>query len=136
MVGVHLQETKDQSGNGYKRKYLDIGLHKTILTNYAVFTHGFSVEISPEKQTTVGFKYGGWTNYAFFSLGLSGIYYTNFTHGSLIVRPEFGLGVDRFRFAVGYNVSTISNKSYGELKEAKGQFILNVLLKRKLIKRD
>ena len=136
LVGLHLQETKNESGNDYRRKYIEVGLHKTILTDYAVFTHGLSVEVSPEKRTIVGLKYGGWTNYTFFSLGLNGIYYTDFKQGSFIIRPEFGLGVDRFRFAVGYNVSTFSNDQFNELKDAKGQFMLNVLLRRKLIKRD
>jgi len=136
LLGIHLQETKNKSGNDYKRKYVEAGLHKSILTDYAVFTHGLSVEVSPEKQTLVGLKYGGWANYTFVSLGLSGIYYTDFQYGSFIIRPEFGLGVNRFRIAVGYNISPFSSEQFSELKEIKGQFILNVFLRRKLIKRD
>ena len=136
LISVNLQKTKDQWGNEFKRKYLEVGLHRTILTDYAVLTHGPSVEISPEKHTTVGLKYGGWTNYTAYSFGLSGVYYTDFRHGSFIIRPEFGLGLGRFRFAVGSNISTFSNEQFTEIKEAKGQFTLNVLLRHKLIKLD
>jgi len=129
LIGVHLQNTKDLLKNDYQRKYIEIGLHKTILTDVAVFTHGPSLEVSPWKGGIVGLKYGAWTNPYFFSLGLSTIYYTNFQSGSFIIRPEWGIAINRYRIAMGHNLKTFPNEGFNDIKEAKIQVILNVLLK-------
>lgn len=132
LFGAQLQQVIDQSGHEFRRAYIEVGLHKTLLTNYAAFTYGPSVELSPYNHTIIGFKYGGWTNIYFVSLGLNTIYYTDFKHGNLIIRPEFGFGLDRFRFAIGYNASIISNPKMEHIKKQKPQLTLNLLLKYKI----
>jgi hypothetical protein len=45
------------------------------------------------------------------ALGGSLIYYTNFHAGSLVIRPEFGVGMERFKMVYGYNFS-LTNKDF------------------------
>lgn len=132
LLGVHLQSYYDPSGGEHDRIYLELGLHKSIVSDYGVLTHGLSAEISPQTKPVIGLKYGGWANFYFFSLGLSAIYYTNIKHSNLMIRPEFGLGIRRFKLGVGFNRSIISNKNFDELYDPEVQIILNVLLKNKL----
>jgi hypothetical protein len=131
LLGAQMQQVIDPSGHEFRRAYIEVGFHKTVRTNYAMFTYGPSIELSPYNHTIIGFKYGGWTNIYFISLGLNTIYYTDFNGGDLIVRPEFGFGIDRFRFAIGYNASIISNEKFERVKKQKPQLTLNLLLKYK-----
>jgi hypothetical protein len=133
LVGGHLQYAKDEQEQDYTRKLLEVGVHRTISTSYAVVTHGPSVEVSLERKPLAGFKYGAWTNNYFFALGLNALYYTNFDEGSFRLRPEFGLGVYRVKLSVGYNMP-VTNKSFYPLREAGAQVTLNWLFRLKTLK--
>lgn len=129
LFGVHLQQGIDEQGGSQDRVNLELGYHHSILTNYAAFTYGPSIEVSLHNKPVVGFKYGGWTNIYFFSVGLSTIYYTNFTHGNFALKPEFGAGIRNFRLGVGFNFLPFRNESFTAVKRGSGQVMLNYLLK-------
>jgi hypothetical protein len=38
------------------------------------------------------------------ALGGCAIYYTNFKEGNFVLRPEFGVGIERFKIVYGYNI--------------------------------
>lgn len=133
LVGGHLQYAKDDQEQDYTRKLLEVGLHRTISTPYAVATHGPSVEVSLERHPLAGFKYGAWTNIYFFALGLNALYYTDFDEGAFRLRPEFGLGVYRVKLSVGFNIP-VTNKSFYPLREGEAQLTLNWLIRLKTLK--
>jgi hypothetical protein len=54
--------------------------------------------------------------YSFAAAGLSMVYYTDFKKGNLKIRPELGFGMGRFALLIGYNIPTIENKSFDELR--------------------
>ena len=141
LVGGNLQQAKDENQKEFTRKYLEIGIHKTI-TAYdwhhpsAMWTHGLSVEISSADKTIFGFKYGAWGEFWLFVLGLNVIYYTDFQKGNFKIRPELGIGAHPFKLTFGFNIPTIQNAKFKELQKSYGQITLNVLLKLKTLKRE
>lgn len=135
LIGVHIQVQTPDSGEAYYRRYLELGLHRTWIWDAGVITHGPSVEISPERRATVGFKYSGWINVFFASLGCSAVYYTDFSYGGVVIRLEFGFGIRRFRLGIGFNLAVSPIEAYNEFRGGRAQAMLNVLLQRKLIKR-
>jgi hypothetical protein len=72
-----------------------------------------SNELRLNNKIIAGPKVGGWIagGSSAFALGMNLIYYTDFTNGSLTVRPEIGFGVHAFKFVYGYNAQ-ISNPSF------------------------
>lgn len=141
LLGGQVQQAIKTNGKEYSRKYFEIGLHKTITATYGhhpqtAFSHGLSVEIAPEKNTIFGFKYGAWGVFSLLVLGINGIYYTDFNRGNFKIRPELGFGAPPFKLTFGYNIPTISNAAFKELKSSKVQVTLNILLKAKTIKRE
>lgn len=133
LVGGHLQYAKNEQEQVYTRKLLEVGVHRTISTPYAVATHGPSVEVSLEHHPLAGFKYGAWTDVYFVALGLNALYYTDFKEGTFRLRPEFGLGVYRVKLSVGYNIP-VTNKSFYPLREPEAQVTLNWLIRLKTLK--
>lgn len=141
LVGGNLQQANQIDGKEYSRKYFEIGLHKTFTTSYgqhpsSIFTHGPSIEISPEANPIYGFKYSAWVEVWLMVLGLSGVYYSDFNHGNFKIRPEFGIGTAPFKLTVGFNIPTIGNKNFKELQRADIQVTLNILLNLKTLKKE
>lgn len=141
LMAVNLQQARNVFQEEYSRKYIEIGMHRTIVATYGyhprtVLTHGPSIEVSPEKTPIFGFKYGAWAVGSLFSLGVSAIYYTDLHHGNFKIRPEFGFGAYPFRLVMGYNIPTISNASFEKLKRSDGQITFSILLKLKTITRQ
>jgi hypothetical protein len=60
-----------------------------------------------------------------FGLGLNLICYTNGTETAWRFRPEYGIGLSRFKLAYGYNIS-LSNKDFENI--TRSNISLNVLL--------
>lgn len=141
LVGGNLQQVHRSDSKDYNRKYLEIGIHKTI-TSFdghhpaSSFTHGLSLEMAPEANPIYGFKYSAWAQVWCFVLGLGGVYYTDFDKGNFKIRPEIGIGMYPFKLSAGFNVSTIRNKDFKELQQAQGQVTLNILLKLKTLKKE
>ena len=141
LVGGNFQQAYRTDGKEYNRKYLEIGIHKTITAfgghhPASSFTHGFSLEIAPEANPIYGFKYSAWAQVWCFVLSLGGVYYTDFDKGNFKIRPEIGIGMYPFKLSAGFNVPTIRNKDFKELQRAQGQVTLNILLKLKTLKRE
>ena len=74
-----------------------------------------------------GTKIGAYTHYLF-DLGLSMIYYTDFKKGNFKLRPEFGFGIGALRLVFGYNIPTINNKAFAELRKNNAQATIQFLL--------
>lgn len=136
LTGVNFQQQKVDGANDKTRTFYEIGVHKT-KTFKAGFhpassvTQGISFEISNDIKTIVGFKYSAWAQAWCFVAGFSTIYYTNFEKGNFKVRPEFGIGASVFKLTVGYNIPTLFNADFKELKQSGGHITLNILLKLK-----
>jgi hypothetical protein len=136
LIGAHLQQAARVNGDEYSRKYIELGMHSSIMTPYAVFTHGFSVEFAPEKTPVTGFKYGAWTNIYFVCLGINGIYYSDFRNGCFVIRPEFGIGVSHFKMAIGHNFRTWSVGHLKPLESSDWQLAFAYLLRVRRLKHD
>ena len=140
MTGANLQVAKDQSDKEYIRKYIEIGIHRTITIDNGVhaqgaITQGLSIEFAPETKGIFGFKYGAWIEAGLIVFGIDGIYYTNFSQGNFKIRPELGVGAYPCKLTIGYNIPTIANGDFQELTRANLQFTLNVLFRIKTISR-
>lgn len=89
--------------------FAEVGLSKnsTTLMDYHSYSDGYFVssEIRIGDKFIIGPKIGIWASggSSGLSMGLNMIYYTNFNKGSLIFRPEIGIGQERFKFVYGYN---------------------------------
>ena len=141
LVGGHLQMTKDENGKEQSRKYMELGLHLTTLSDWSIhhppttFTYGPSLEFSPGATNIYGFKLSSWINVSLFALGLSTVYYTDFNRGNFKIRPELGLGFPATKLTFGLNIPTFGNADFPQLKSSLAQLSLNILLKVKTIKR-
>lgn len=141
LIGGNLQQAYRIDGKDYNRKYIEIGLHKTLTTfdwhhPSSVFTHGISLEIAPESNPIYGFKYSAWVEVWCIVLGLGSVYYTDFEQGNFKIRPEVGIGLYPFKLSAGFNIPTIRNKDFKELQRANGQVTLNILLKLKTLTKE
>src|SRR5262249_38135096 len=65
------------------------------------------------------------------AFGVCFIYYTDFDEGSLMLRPDIGIGMARFKMAYGYNFK-LSNKEFDKVNSH--LFMVVYLLKLKKIK--
>ena len=94
--------------------YADIGFAK--MSSTTIGHHPFSsayfasTEIKLGDKFIIGPKIGGWIagGSSAFALGLNMIYYTDFDNGSLVFRPEIGIGFDNFKLVYGYNANLAS----------------------------
>ena len=86
--------------------FADIGI---AWNKYGINRHPYSLdyfisnEIRIGNKTVIGPKVGIWVG-AGFATGLNMIYYTDFHQGSLVLRPEFGLGIEKAKLVYGYNI--------------------------------
>lgn len=81
--------------------------------NFQGHTTYFSTEIKFDKSFVAGPKIGGWFCVDGLCFGGALIYYTNFNSSSLSLRPEFGLGMDKYKFTVGNNFALTKKDFYG-----------------------
>jgi hypothetical protein len=60
-----------------------------------------------EEKFMIGPKIGAWIagGAAPMAMGANMIYYTDFTHGTLVFRPEIGFGYTHLKIVYGYNIS-------------------------------
>ena len=81
---------------------------------YGVNHHPFGAaafagcEIRMDRPTLIGPKAGVFLTGGF-AMGAQAIYYTNGTEGSFVLRPEYGIGLFKFKITYGYNFR-LSNK--------------------------
>jgi hypothetical protein len=108
--------------NYNKHTFVDIGIsvntsgvagHHPIATAYF-----FAGEFHFVKKPIAGFKAGAWAagGVAPLAIGLNIIYYSDFDQGSLMFRPEIGLGFDRVKITYGYN-ARLTNSSFDRISK-------------------
>jgi hypothetical protein len=104
---------------GRYSKFVELGVAKSqskFMRRVSAFTNIFaSVEMKiddwvsgkSEEKFIMGPKVGAWLagGCGGMAMGANMIYYTNFTNGTLVFRPEIGLGYMNFKFVYGYNIS-------------------------------
>jgi hypothetical protein len=117
LIGVHWQ---GNSRDDKTLRYYEIGLArgKYISTMESYF--GMAVYASEEMyfgrdKNIYGTKIGAWAHWLF-DVGASAVYYTDFKRGNFKIRPELGFGAGRLRIVGGYNIPTINNKAFDELR--------------------
>lgn len=78
---------------------------------WAVFA---SCEVRLHKEPVYAPKIGAWMGggCAGMALGINLLYYTKPNNGRLCLRPEIGLGFDRFKFVYGYNILFSNSNEY------------------------
>lgn len=84
-------------------------------------------EIMIGRDFIVGPKIG-WQAMGGLAMGANMIYYTNFHGGSLVLRPEFGIGMERFKMVYGWNVK-ITNKDFDRINTHLFSFSYLITLK-------
>ena|SRR6201991_1096119 len=84
-------------------------------------------EVMIGKDFIIGPKIG-WQAMGGLAMGGSMIYYTNFDAGSLVLRPEFGIGMERFKMVYGWNVK-ITNKDFERINTHLFSFSYLITLK-------
>lgn len=91
--------------NQGKYSFAEVGI---AMNHYGTNRHPFSLnyyianEIKLDRNVIVGPKIGVWAGGGF-ALGLSLIYYTDFSKGSIVFRPEAGVGFRKTKLMYGYN---------------------------------
>ncbi|HEU4718779.1 MAG TPA: hypothetical protein VFU15_13135 [Bacteroidia bacterium] len=91
--------------------YGEVGVAKNSFTLAGVHPFASAVFISDELKMddhhfVMGPKIGGWIagGASAMALGINAIYYTDFSAGSLRLRPEIGIGMGPFKVVYGYNL--------------------------------
>lgn len=88
----------------------------------------YTIEIKPGKRTIIAPKIGIWgwamTHVAF---GLNLAYYTDFDKGSLVFRPEAGVGTNFGKLVYGYNAPIVNTNFRGVNRHQVSAMFLLVL---------
>jgi len=103
---------------------MEIGIFRRVdyYNRHGAGTFGayLSEEMSFGKKNIYGTKAGVFLH-AFIDLGMSIVYYTDFKRGNFKLRPEMGIGILGVRIVAGFNVPTINNKAFPELRRKNAQ---------------
>ncbi len=103
--------------NFWQNHYGEVGisLNQYGIVGYhpAAWACFISSEIKIDDELVIGPKIGAWMGggVAGMALGFNIIYYTDLEESSLRIRPEIGLGFDRWKVVYGYNIA-ITNKNF------------------------
>lgn len=103
--------------NQWNYGFAEIGLAKnqygTVGVHPSAWAYFLSSEIKVDDKLMIGPKLGAWIGggAAGMALGISMIYYTDLNEGTLRLRPEIGIGFDRFKMVYGYNI-LLANKDF------------------------
>lgn len=78
-----------------------------------------SNEIRIDNKLLIGSKIGVWASGGIgaLAIGLNMVYYTNFNQSSLRLRPEIGVGLDRWKVVYGYNIP-LTNRNFEEVNKS------------------
>lgn len=90
-----------------KYSFVDLGVEFNQAGATGVHSFSTSYSISSEVKigsgkTIIGPKIGVWIAGGP-AIGLNAIYYTDFEKSSVVIRPEIGFGVTKFKLVYGYN---------------------------------
>ena len=126
-VSYHFQGDSRSMDSTDNFHFLGIGLQ---LTNAvfgghhgpSTFSYGVGTEIMISDLPTIyGFRAGSWVSGYAFTSGLHLVYYTDFDRGNLKLRWDFGLGGRRLRVTMGFNIPTIYNRDFEQLRRQDAQ---------------
>ena len=117
VLGIHWQ------GNARENityRYYEIGVGKGRYIHHRHGVTGGAIYMSEEiylgrDRTIFGTKLGVFWHWLF-DAGLSMVYYTDLERGNFKVRPELGVGMGRARAVLGFNIPTIANKRFEDLR--------------------
>lgn len=117
LLGVHWQANTKLNKT---LRYYEIGIAKGKYVSWFEGYSGAAVYASEEMyfsrdKNIFGTKLGAWFH-MLLDFGVSAVYYTDFQRGNFKLRPELGFGGGRLRFVGGYNIPTINNKAFEELR--------------------
>ncbi len=118
-----------------KSTFFDIGISKnnnTVVGHHPFFSAYFaSTELKFGDKFIMGPKIGAWAagGVGGIAMGLNMIYYTDFDNGSLVFRPEIGLGFQSFKLVYGYNAILTKYKLDG-INRSLGSIVYCFKLKR------
>lgn len=100
--------------NFWNNHFLELGLAHNQLDMQGPHAFGFnyfvSTEIKVGNDLLLGPKIGLWFANGI-GIGLNVIYYTDLDSSSWRFRPEFGIGLSRFKIVYGYNIA-LTNKDF------------------------
>ena len=138
LFGVHWQGNTKQNKT---LRYYEIGIAKGKYVSWFEGFSGAAIYASEEmylskNKNIFGTKVGIW-GHMILDVGVCAIYYTDFQKGNFKIRPEFGFGGGRLRFVGGYNIPTINNKAFEELRNNSWQASIQLtvgLHKKEIIK--
>lgn len=107
--------------NGWTNNFGELGLAINQLNLVGPHPLGWAVFASTEfklstSETIIGPKIGVWAGggVGLVAFGLSTIYYTDLDKGTWRLRPEIGLGLDRFKLVYGYNIA-LTNENFTKI---------------------
>lgn len=99
--------------------FAEIGLAKRSISeerHYGVGVKTYTIELRPGKRTIIGPKVGVWgiaMSNPGMGIGLNLAYYTDFDKGSLVFRPEAGIGFESGKIVYGYNLGLVNSEFTG-----------------------
>jgi hypothetical protein len=133
LLGLNFQGSSREGHEDVNRRLLEVGVHRMLHSDdphhpSSVLAYGFSTEFELRPHPIIGFKAGAWASVWLLEFGLNTIYYTDFSHTSLKVRPEFGIGGQYLKLTMGYNVPMIRNTQFERIRYADMQITLAAYL--------
>jgi hypothetical protein len=132
LVGMNWQADWRDENNSQTRTYIELGLAKAIhdqgMHGDAVAGIYASEEIHFGKKNIYGTKLGAYTHFWLIDLGFAMVYYTDFKKGNFKLRPELGFGAGPVRAVFGFNIPTIDNKAFEELRRHRAQVTVQVMI--------
>lgn len=118
-----------------RNTWAEVGIAKNISETQG--RHPFSVTIFGSNEMKLndkfvwGPKVGVWAagGFAAMVMGVNMIYYTDFHHGTPVVRPEIGFGLKYFKIVYGYNIRAAKNK-IDRLDHSVGSLVVGIGVKK------
>ncbi len=115
--------------NFWKYHYGELGFAVSRLDKEDHHVGGFNIYLSSEikidRDLLIGPKAGIWLSNSIGGIGLNLICYSDLEQTAWRFRPEYGLGMTRFKLVYGYNIA-LTNKDFKEVN--KSNISLNILV--------
>lgn len=131
VLGTNWQANWRDKDNTQTRNYIEVGIGRSIHTYHRHGVSSAGIYLSEEmyfgKKNIYGTKLGVYAHYLL-DLGFSMIYYTDFKKGNFKLRPELGIGAGPFRAVFGFNLPTIDNKAFEELRNHRAQVTVQLMI--------
>lgn len=103
--------------NFWRNHFAELGLavnqYGRVGHHPSAWAYFISSELKFDDKVLIGPKIGTWIGGGAggMAMGLNLIYYTDFEQSSLRIRPEIGIGFERFKMVYGYNIP-LYNKAF------------------------